>query len=399
MSLFLLPRRLPRLLPRTSFARYVHTPPPTPPATPRATTPSNACTPSTPFTSPNSSPAPNPRFAFAFDIDGVLLHGARPLPSAPSTLSLLRKHRIPFLLLTNGGGRSESARVAELSELLDAPLSTSQFVQSHTPFARHASTYGTGSVLVVGGTSDHCRRVAEGYGFSHVLMPGDILSSPGAAGVSPFSNPAHYTDTAREVAAGTKIDAVFVFNDPRDWALDIQIIVDVLLAAGGVVGTRRAVDEVLRDGHVPLFFSNPDLWWANEYPHPRLGQGGFRAALEGVWRAVTGRGLVASTIGKPHRETYEYAEDVLVKWIQAQAADGKDGEEVKLDTVYMVGDNPASDIAGANGHVSARGTEWVSCLVRTGVFQARDDDGGAKVVVDDVGAAVRWAMERQGMKP
>ena len=48
----------------------------------------------------------------------------------------------------------------------------------------------------------------------------------------------------------------------------------------------------LTDGNVEqaveLYFSNPDLLWASEYHLPRLGQGGFREALEGVWEAVTG---------------------------------------------------------------------------------------------------------------
>ena len=35
-----------------------------------------------------------------------------------------------------------------------------------------------------------------------------------------------------------------------------------------------------------LFFSNPDVLWANEFPAPRFGQGGFVAALEGLYHKV-----------------------------------------------------------------------------------------------------------------
>ncbi len=31
---------------------------------------------------------------------------------------------------------------------------------------------------------------------------------------------------------------------------------------------------------MPVYFSNPDLLWANEFPVPRLGQGAFAACLE-----------------------------------------------------------------------------------------------------------------------
>lgn len=58
--------------------------------------------------------------------------------------------------------------------------------------------------------------------------------------------------------------------------------------------------------------------------------------------------------------------------------------------VYMVGDNPAADIAGANAY------GWKSILVRTGVFQGGDNDKNfpARHVVDDVWAAVQLALRQ-----
>lgn len=37
---------------------------------------------------------------------------------------------------------------------------------------------------------------------------------------------------------------------------------------------------------VPLYFSNPDIIYTNEFPAPRFGQGCFAAALEAVYAAV-----------------------------------------------------------------------------------------------------------------
>lgn len=37
---------------------------------------------------------------------------------------------------------------------------------------------------------------------------------------------------------------------------------------------------------VPLYFSNPDLLWANEHPAPRFGQGAFAAALGTLYQQV-----------------------------------------------------------------------------------------------------------------
>ncbi len=125
-----------------------------------------------------------PNFAFAFEyngliitllrpclqirsIDGVLLRSSKPLPRAHRALSYLQTHRIPFILLTNGGGKTEQERVQQLSQLLEVHLDTSMFVQSHTPFAELAKAHAKGSlkekcILVVGGEGDKCRRVAEG---------------------------------------------------------------------------------------------------------------------------------------------------------------------------------------------------------------------------------------------
>jgi ribonucleotide monophosphatase NagD (HAD superfamily) len=62
-----------------------------------------------------------------------------------------------------------------------------------------------------------------------------------------------------------------------------------------------------------------------------------------------------------------------------------------LGPIYMVGDNPKSDIAGAN----SMGWPWKSVLVRSGVFQGENDkEHPADVVVDDVAEAVSLALKR-----
>jgi len=58
-------------------------------------------------------------------------------------------------------------------------------------------------------------------------------------------------------------------------------------------------------------------------------------------------------------------------------------------SVYMVGDNPESDIAGANAH------GWNSILVRTGVYRGGKPAHEPTVVHDDVEKGVLWAIERE----
>lgn len=72
---------------------------------------------------------------------------------------------------------------------------------------------------------------------------------------------------------------------------------------------------------------------------PRLGSGGFKAALEGVWSAVT-EGAKLETVmgGKPSQATFGFAEEKLVSWRQGMSGkDGKSGDERGLKRVYMVG--------------------------------------------------------------
>lgn len=349
-------------------------------------------------------------------IDGVLVRSADPLPTAHRALTYLQSHNIPFILLTNGGGKHESERVADLSKKLDVPLSTSMFVQSHTPFA-DMDHYKDKTVMVVGGDEDRCRVVAEKYGFKTVVTPGDIFAAypdvwPFSHQLLPqyknFSRPLPQPIDPNHPDKSLKIDAVFVFNDPRDWGLDTQIVKDVLLSKNGILGTlsEKNGDTTLpnngyqQDGQPPLYFSNPDLLWAAKYHLPRLGQGGFRAALEGVWAAITGGPqngveLEMTVMGKPHRPTYEFAEKRLIEHRKdLLKRSGYNGEIGALKRVYMVGDNPASDIAGGNGYQSPHGTDWVSVLVKTGVYvDGTEPEHKPRRIAEHVWDAVCWAVQ------
>ncbi|OIW31302.1 HAD-superfamily hydrolase [Coniochaeta ligniaria NRRL 30616] len=378
-------------------------------------------------------PTEAPSFAFAFDIDGVLLHVSKPIPGATETLRFLQEHNIPFILLTNGGGRHESERVADLSQKLGVPLTTSNFVQSHTPFQELVDDLADKTILVTGADADKCRAIAQAYGFKNVVTPADVMAVEPR--VWPFETlmEEHYARTSKSLPSPVyegpdavvdtktlggklKIDAMFVFNDPRDWALDIQIMVDLLLSQQGYLGTYSPKNGDLSlpncgwqgDGQPALYFSNADLFWSTGYHLPRFGQGAFQAAIAGIWRRVTGgHELHRRVFGKPSTETYAFAERVLqrhrhelLKELGARHGPGR------LGRVYMVGDNPESDIAGANGYQSEVGTEWASVLVKTGVWTPDRAGGEAvlkgqlkpSVITGDVREGVRWALEREGYK-
>ena len=55
-------------------------------------------------------------------------------------------------------------------------------------------------------------------------------------------------------------------------------------AAGGVPGRVQPAADA---PPLPVFFSNPDVVFSNEFPAPRFGQGAFAAALMAAHKAVS----------------------------------------------------------------------------------------------------------------
>lgn len=81
-----------------------------------------------------SDDTPEVPYAFAFDIDGVLLRGGTPIPEAIEAMAVLngkneRNLKIPYIFITNGGGKLEDARCKELAEKLEVECSIAQFIQ------------------------------------------------------------------------------------------------------------------------------------------------------------------------------------------------------------------------------------------------------------------------------
>jgi hypothetical protein len=111
------------------------------------------------------------KYAFAFDIDGVLIRGGRPIPEAIQAMKMLNGEneygvQVPYIFVTNGGGKTEAERCIQLSQQLELEVSPGQVICGHTPMREMAEKFNT--VLVVGGEGEKCRLVAEGYGFKDV---------------------------------------------------------------------------------------------------------------------------------------------------------------------------------------------------------------------------------------
>ncbi|KAF1967190.1 HAD superfamily hydrolase-like protein [Bimuria novae-zelandiae CBS 107.79] len=348
--------------------------------------------------SPGTPPTPpettvTDKYAFAFDIDGVLIRGGRPIPEAVETMKMLNGEneygiKVPYIFVTNGGGKTEAERCVQLSKQLELEVSPGQFICGHTPMREMAEQFNT--VLVVGGEGEKCRIVAEGYGFKDVVTPGDIIKDN--QDTTPFRKltPEEYKNSRARNFAEVKIDAIFVFADSRDWASDQQIILDLLMSKGGYLGTRS---ENFDEGP-PVFFSHNDVVWSASHDLTRIGMGALRVSLEAMFKAVTGKDLKTTAFGKPQIGTFQFATRLLQQWRK-----DTHGIDSPVDTVYFVGDTPESDIRGTNEYDEHSESSWYSILVRTGVFQEGTTPRfQPRATVDTVLDAVKHGIEREYKK-
>ncbi|KAM0809139.1 putative HAD-like domain-containing protein [Seiridium cardinale] len=347
--------------------------------------------------------------AFAFDIDGVLVQGAKPIPGARETIKMLQDNNIPFIFLTNGGGLTEKDHVAKLGGRLNLTLDEKQFVQSHTPFYDLVPKYKDKTILVLGGHKNNIRDLAHAYGFNKVVTSSDLMAAWEHIHPFPELTKHHHVEHGRpiEQPQHVEIAAILVWSSPRDWVLDLQVICDLLLSSGGKFGKKSSRNGTihlpnngyLQDNQPRLYFCNPDFEWATQHDHPRFAQGAFREALKGIFaHATKGKAeLEYSVIGKPTEATYAYGEKTLHAYNDALNAEL--GVNRKIKTVYMVGDNPESDIRGANSFKSRIGAEWKSILVESGVYEA-----GTKPTytpthfAKDVKDAVQQALVQEGVE-
>ncbi|KAJ7668457.1 HAD-like domain-containing protein [Mycena polygramma] len=327
-----------------------------------------------------------PPLAFVFDIDGVLIRGEDVLPSAKRALSMLEgsnplNMKLPYILLTNGGGINEKERCAKLSGKLGFKIHPDQYIQAHTILKTMSYRYTDSSVLVLGGKLDQVRQVAVDYGFKKAYTTLDVLAW------NPSVWPFHRL-TAAEIATTKEIDfsqtpisAVFVFHDPRNWALDVQVICDVIQSNGVIGGPYIPLEDQINP--IELVFCNPDLIWGSDFDRPRLGQGAFKAAFQAVFK-----------FGKPSPATYRFATEVLSARLREMT-----GRSDRLPPVCVSRPNVTylckttfSDIAGANT------AHWESILVKTGVFTGGQPTHTPTHEAEDVEEAVCWAIEREMQK-
>ena len=332
------------------------------------------------------------KFGLVLDIDGCLYKDFRPIDGVIETLEMIVSKSIPFVLVTNGGFLTEEEKSKQLETLfMKIPLKPEQIVLSHSPFSIFSDEFKMQRCLVVGPFKSKGIEILSDYGFKNIYWIDDFIEDHQQLFPYKFRDHRNLTSESSSLSSisesilkegcncntDRKIVNIIILRLPLDWLNTIQAVLDVLLSDGNV-GHPSPQQQV-----VSIYFCNPDIIYGGAYKDPRLTEGAYREAVCTLYKILTyGKDLKYHCLGKPSQVTYDYVKHIFNEFYGIKHEDAYN--------FYAIGDNPASDIEGAN----AQGTQWTSILVKTGVFR----DGQkheAKFVFDNFNIAMEhiWKTE------
>ncbi|XP_040594102.1 haloacid dehalogenase-like hydrolase domain-containing 5 isoform X3 [Mesocricetus auratus] len=209
-----------------------------------------------------------------------------------------------------------------------------QVILSHSPMKLFLQ-YHNKRMLVSG--QGPLLENARALGFQNVVTVDELrLTFPELDMVDLERRPKKNTCPRNDFSA---VEGVLLLGEPVRWETSLQLIMDVLLSNGNPGAGLVAAPYP----HLPVLASNMDLLWMAEAKMPRFGHGTFLLCLETIYRKVTGKELkYEGLMGKPSILTYQYAEDII-----RQQAERR-GWSAPIRRLYAIGDNPVSDVFGAN---------------------------------------------------
>ncbi|UMM27775.1 hypothetical protein L5515_010922 [Caenorhabditis briggsae] len=285
-------------------------------------------------------------FGIVLDIDGVLFKGRNLLPRVKEAFSLITDKNgnfvVPTVFLTNGTNSTEKIKAAQLSEQLGFRIPADHVLMSHSPLKMFTDLHDK-QVLVVG--QKNARSIAKGVGFKKVTTIDQLKSWFPHLDCTDFSR--KIVDPKETEAARKRfkpVEAIVMLGEPLKWESSLQLLLDCVLTHGRmdtmvfplIAGGRRP-------DQIPLVACNVDLVWMADVASqlPRIGHGVFIHTLDSIYEKLTGYHLqFTATLGKPTEVSYLHA----AHRIQRIAKTQKLGD---VKYLYVIGDNPMSDVLGA----------------------------------------------------
>lgn len=277
------------------------------------------------------------------------------------------------MFMTNGGGYTEQHKAEQLSSKLGVKICGEQVCLAHTPMQspeiikRHRDE----TVLVVGKRGSELKSIAMGYGFTDVITVQELHQE--MPYLYPDMEPEQVPRYEPKSSAPLQIGAVLTLTDPIYMFRDLQLSIDALRGTGDLKSTTDTQQ-------VALYDACADVEYSSNYHIHRLGSGAFSSALIHLFEETVGRPLPAHRFGKPRVASYHYMERMIQNY-----------SGHRPDRIFMVGDNPATDIRGA----LEAGSPWFAVLTRTGMFQGEGNDETypGHYVADDLDAVAELVLD------
>ncbi len=267
------------------------------------------------------------------DIDGVLVRGKYKIPRSDVALQYVRdplakilpqyahspSAQIPFVALTNGGGKLEITKANDLNSMLHLTgpqmLGKKNLVMNFSPLRPIMKNYHNKIVMITG--VDNVTGVALDCGLNKYVTCDEY------AAIFPYLVPLsrRVWDDRWQVIENVKkrleitddqffedpfqIEAVFVLNDVLRWEENVQIILDLLTTTNGKIAQKQP--ENPPDSHIPVYCVNNDFQYADQFRLPRLAFGPFTRSLEHIYKLTYNKDIKIDICGKPFKVTFEYA--------------------------------------------------------------------------------------------
>lgn len=332
----------------------------------------------------------HPSPAFVFDIDGVFLKGGTLLPRAGEAFLKVKERKVPYIFLTNSTGCNRSKAIL-LTKLMGIEVKPEEVIMAQSPvkdlfediqmvsypdptsekdemgtYAENFAIYKDKYCLLVSSNND---KGEETFAKLIGLKRENYITCAEIDRLYPnldWMNRAKWpkeVDTSPRIADNEfrPIDCIVLLGEPVNWERNCQIILDVILGKGHPNIRNPEYPNI--KNKIPIIAANLDLSWKGAANMPRFGNGAFLLILETLYKKFTGNTLeYEKMFGKPSHHTYEFCLKRLRQLYPDQ----------KIETIIGIGDNPQSDIAGANNiKMIDKKHSWLSVLVETGVYARR----------------------------
>ncbi|CAF0731545.1 unnamed protein product [Adineta steineri] len=279
-----------------------------------------------------------PQFGLLFDVDGVLTRGRKLLPYTREAFRKLvnstGEFRIPTVFVTNASNELHTSKAAKLTQILEIPILPEQVILAHSPLKmytefhkKHCLISGQGPIA----------DIAKNLGFTKVTTIEQLCDAFPNLDMVDHRKRRGFHSPFRDYFL--PIEAVVLFGEPVRWETCLQLIIDVLMTNG------NPSSPIIRPPitHLPILATNPDLLWMDEAALPRFSHGSFMHCLESLYHKISGYPLQYTTIvGKPSEITFYHAEYLISHHAHEM------GLKQPIKRLYAIGDNPNTDVYGAN---------------------------------------------------